>query len=385
VHRHRCRRAGLVHRDGIVRRRRDLPLELGPRDDQRHRAGLDGDRRQHDRLGRLTANNAPLPNKPVTLSFGTASCNTTTDANGNASCSVTVPGPTGPTTTKASFAGDASFKPSTDTKPALVYANAPGGGSFVVGDKTATGSVYFWGAQWWKANALTFGNTQGGDPSAFKGWASSPATPQCGVNWSAAPGDSSKPPVGPLPAYMAVIVTDRNHKTGAVISGDTISIVIVKTNAGYANNPGHPGTGTVVATICTGGTDQQGSSPSTVDCSAKGAKCESLLANPSVPSGSTVSRGQTLSILYTDDQAIVGTPSAVLSNGQSLPVSVSATPLVKTPVYVDNNGGSKATKVQSLLSFTIPATLASGSYTILVTVVDADGDTDQWSWSVTVA
>jgi len=27
-------------------------------------------------------------------------------------------------------------------------------------------------------------------------------------------------------------------------------IVIVKTNAGYDANPGYPGTGTVVATIC---------------------------------------------------------------------------------------------------------------------------------------
>jgi len=27
-------------------------------------------------------------------------------------------------------------------------------------------------------------------------------------------------------------------------------MVVVKTNPGYKNNPGHPGTGTVVAQIC---------------------------------------------------------------------------------------------------------------------------------------
>ena len=41
----------------------------------------------------------------------------------------------------------------------LVYAVAPGSGAFVVGDKTATGSVSFWGAQWWKVNTLTDGYT----------------------------------------------------------------------------------------------------------------------------------------------------------------------------------------------------------------------------------
>jgi len=339
--------------------------------------------------GTLSAYGHPLAGEPITLSFGTASCTPAqpTDASGTATCSVTVPGPSGTTTTSASFAGDSKFAGATDNKPALVYAYAPGGGSFVVGDKTATGSVYFWGSQWWKQNALSAGDKQAVDPGAFKGFAANPSTPQCGVNWSTSPGNSTPPPAGPLPAYMAVIVTDRNHKApGHIISGDTVSIVIVKTDAGYRGDPGHPGTGTVVATICTGGTDNggtgSGGSDTSVDCTVKGTKCESLLANPSVASGSTVTAGQTLSILYTDDQPI-GTVTSVSINGAALPYTVTATSGQK-PVYVDAYGGSKATKYQSLISFEVPDGYPSGTYTINVTVQDGDGDYDVYTWSVSL-
>jgi hypothetical protein len=40
------------------------------------------------------------------------------------------------------------------------------------------------------------------------------------------------------------------HRAGSTISGDTEHLVIVKTNPGYAPNPGHAGTGTVVAQVC---------------------------------------------------------------------------------------------------------------------------------------
>ena len=49
---------------------------------------------------------------------------------------------------------------------------------------------------------------------------------------------------------MAVIVSSSISKAGSTISGNTVQEVIVKTNPGYAPNPGHAGTGTVVATIC---------------------------------------------------------------------------------------------------------------------------------------
>jgi hypothetical protein len=125
---------------------------------------------------------------------------------------------------------------------------APGGGSFVIGDQSSAigSSVEFWGAQWARMNSLSGGPA----PRSFKGFAESPQTPACGTNWTADPGNSTPPPKGPLPAVMAVIVTSVATKSGNTISGDTLHIVIVKTDTGYAPNPGHAGTGTVLLMVC---------------------------------------------------------------------------------------------------------------------------------------
>jgi uncharacterized repeat protein (TIGR01451 family) len=130
----------------------------------------------------------------------------------------------------------------------LGFAFAPGGGSFVIGDQNAaTGnSVMFWGAQWAKNNPTSGGSA----PRSFKGFAENPTTPSCGVAWMTDPGNSTPPPDGPLPTFMAVIVTSSVGKDGSQISGDTVHIVVVKTDPGYAANPGHAGTGTVVAVVC---------------------------------------------------------------------------------------------------------------------------------------
>jgi len=130
----------------------------------------------------------------------------------------------------------------------LGFAFAPGGGSFVIGDQNAaTGaSVTFWGAQWAKKNPTSGGSA----PRSFKGFAEDPTTPSCGVAWTTDPGNSTPPPDGPLPTFMAVIVTSSVDKDGSEISGTTVHIVVVKTNPGYASNPGHAGTGTVVAVVC---------------------------------------------------------------------------------------------------------------------------------------
>lgn len=120
----------------------------------------------------------------------------------------------------------------------LVYAFA-GTGAFVVGDQSDTGSVTFWGAQWAKANSISGGAAS----SSFKGYADNVT----GSSWSTAPGNSSQPPAGPLPAYMGVIVTSSTSKSGSTISGNVVKIVVVQTNGGYDANPGHPGTGIVVA------------------------------------------------------------------------------------------------------------------------------------------
>jgi hypothetical protein len=128
----------------------------------------------------------------------------------------------------------------------------PVGGTFVVGDLTvgslsqATGkTVMFWGAQWQKQNQLS----AGGAPSAFKGFEDSLASPVCGTSWTSRPGNSTPPPAT-TPAYMAVIVSSAITKSGSTIAGDTLHIVIVKTDPGYEGNPGHAGTGTIVGVVC---------------------------------------------------------------------------------------------------------------------------------------
>jgi hypothetical protein len=130
----------------------------------------------------------------------------------------------------------------------LVFAFAPGGGAFVIGDNNSANrtSVTFWGAKWWKLNSLTGGSA----PASFKGFAEAPTTPACSTGWSTDTGNSTPPPAGPLPAFMGVIVTSSATQSGSIDSGNTVHIVVVQTKPGYQPNPGHPGTGTVVAQVC---------------------------------------------------------------------------------------------------------------------------------------
>jgi hypothetical protein len=149
-------------------------------------------------------------------------------------------------TTKITDVGGSTATTSCST---LAFAFPPGGGSFVIGDRNAAvgNTVTFWGAQWAKINSLSGGNA----PAAFKGFAEKPLNPACNINWSADTGSSTPPPAGPLPAFMGVIVTSSASQAGSTISGNTVHIVVVQTNPGYAPNAGHAGTGTVVAvTAC---------------------------------------------------------------------------------------------------------------------------------------
>ena len=122
--------------------------------------------------------------------------------------------------------------------------------AFVIADtEDAVGTnVTFWSAQWAKANVPS----KGPAPSSFKGFANetSSSQPACGGSWTSDPGNSSGPPPGPLPQYLAVLVSSSVTKSGANISGNIVHIVVVKTNPGYSNDPGHTGTGTVVSFIC---------------------------------------------------------------------------------------------------------------------------------------
>ena len=147
---------------------------------------------------------------------------------------------------KAEFAGDAFYLPSSDGANTIVFAFLASG-SFVVGDQSATGAVTFWGSTWSKVNSLS-GRAA---PDAFKGFAATTSVkpPACGSTWTTGPGNSSDPPAT-IPAYMAVLVAGSIQKSGSTISGNVPSIVIVQTNPGYGPNPGHAGTGMVVATLC---------------------------------------------------------------------------------------------------------------------------------------
>jgi hypothetical protein len=188
----------------------------------------------------------------ATIDWGDSSSSSGTVSPGTGSGPYTVSGThtyssTGTFTIKTTIKDDGGSQ-TVATCNSLVFAFAPGGGSFAIGDKnSATGTkVTFWGAQWWKLNSLSGGAA----PAAFKGFAKNPATPACGTGWSTDPGNSAPPPNGPLPAHMAVIVTSKTTKSGSQISGNTPHIVVVKTDPGYQPNPGHEGTGTVEAQVC---------------------------------------------------------------------------------------------------------------------------------------
>ena len=173
--------------------------------------------------------------------------NGVTDANGHAPFSYSS-AVTGTDTHRASITNLAGTIQS-NTVIVIWLAYAPGGGAFVISDRENVqgGPVYWWGAQWWKKDPLSTGLA----PAAFKGYEKSNLTPWCGQTWTTRPGNSPPPPrTVPVNANMLVIVSAHVTQKGPVISGDIVHIVLVRTNAGYAPNPGHPGTGTIVSTIC---------------------------------------------------------------------------------------------------------------------------------------
>ena len=196
----------------------------------------------------------PIGGRTLTLTLGSGlgsqNCLTSpTDASGNAQCtvpSVTVTQGTQPV--RAEFAGDGYYLPSADSTENVIIFAFPSRGIFILGDKTIPApAVTFWGAQWAKQNMLT----GGGAPSSFKGFADNTSSkpPACGGTWTTSPGNSSSP-VDSVPAYMGTAVSTSITKNGSTISGNITKIVVVVTDPGYASNPGHPGTGTIIATYC---------------------------------------------------------------------------------------------------------------------------------------
>ncbi len=200
----------------------------------------------------------PIQGRTLTLTLGSGgigsqTCATgPTDIAGNARCTVASVSVTqGSQPVKADFAGNGYYLPSSDSSKSVIIFAFPSSGIFVLGDRTssAAGSspVMFWGSQWAKQNTLS----GGGAPSAFKGFADTTSSrpPACGGTWTTAPGNSSAP-VDPLPAYMGTAVTTAITKNGSTIAGNITRIVVVVTAPGYESNPGHPGTGVIIATYC---------------------------------------------------------------------------------------------------------------------------------------
>jgi Bacterial Ig-like domain (group 3) len=195
----------------------------------------------------------PIAGRIVSITIGSGgsaqTCSGVTNAGGTATCSILVNQPLGPgLPIHAAFAGDAFYLPSSDDATALVFAFLDHG-TFAVGDGNATTgtAVTFWGARWAALNTLS----GGGAPASFKGFGDQTSTtpPACGGTYKARPGNSGKPPDS-VPSFMAVAVSSQVKKSGSNISGNIIHIVIVQTDAGYQSNPGHPGTGKIVAQFC---------------------------------------------------------------------------------------------------------------------------------------
>ena len=197
----------------------------------------------------------PIAGRTLTLGLGVQTCTGTTDASGNASCTLTFTGALGSEALSATFAGDAYYLSSSDTsKTAIVFA-FPSRGAFTLGNTTAatagSSTVTWWADNWNLLNSLTGGPA----PSSFKGFAASvhlptgtpPAT--CGGNWQTLPGNSP-PPTSGVPSYMGVLVTGKVVKSGNGVAGNTTHIVVVKVNPGYAPNPSNHGTGKIVAVFC---------------------------------------------------------------------------------------------------------------------------------------
>ncbi len=204
-----------------------------------------------------TSDTASPVGQAITLALGANSCVATVLLGGDASCTVPVTVALGPEPLSATFGGDTYYLPSADTgKTAIVFA-MPSGGAFLLGDGTVAAAgpsttVTWWGAKWAGLNTIS----GGGAPSAFKGFANTlvglpTSTPpgSCSGTFGSSGGNSSSPPAT-VPSYMGVLVTGSVTKQGSDVNGSWSHITVVKVAPGYAANPGHAGTGTVVATYC---------------------------------------------------------------------------------------------------------------------------------------
>src|SRR6267378_5098390 len=135
-----------------------------------------------------------------------------------------------------------------------IFAFATGrGAAFVIGDLEAGlgNHVTWWSSQWANINLMSGGTP----PNSMKGFAGFEDNflglppPNCGGSWSTDTGNSTPPPPS-VPKFMGVIVSSMVTQSGSVISGNIKQVVVVRTDPGYAPDPGHTGTGTEIAIVC---------------------------------------------------------------------------------------------------------------------------------------
>jgi len=191
----------------------------------------------------------------VTFTLDGQTCSGVTDAAGDVSCTINVSGSLGPKTITAVFAGDDYYLGSSDSAQVMVF-SFPSRGAFTLGDLTAAGAgsstVTWWSHSWSSLNNLSGGTA----PASFKGFAANVTTLPaisppgvCGTSFTTRTGNSGQPPDS-VPSYMGVVVASSVTQSGSTVSGNWASIVVVHTDPGYGPNPGHPGTGQIVATFC---------------------------------------------------------------------------------------------------------------------------------------
>lgn len=189
----------------------------------------------------------PIVGRTVTFAVGGSSATGTTDSGGTASA--TLPLSPGKYALSASFAGDGYYQAANASAQTL-YVYQPtqfviwGGNPPIPSGQPANvaiGQDYtFWGAQW--AKQVQGGDFQGN--SSFKGYADS----ESGNTWTGNSGNSSNPPAS-MSSYIGVIVTTQASMSGGTTSGNVVEVAVLQVDnpASYAPDPGHDGTGTLVA------------------------------------------------------------------------------------------------------------------------------------------
>ncbi len=219
----------------------------------------------------LTTDGSPLGGRAVLMTLGSGtsaqSCTGTTNAAGNASCTIAAVKQTaGSVPIAVTFTGDAYYRPASAAGTETTAA-APDSGGFVIGDISAGtppstlpaysmsngNQVNFWGAQLWKTNQYSGVNSA---PASMKGYIDNAPSILgyqpgygCGQTWTSDPGNSSHPP-STIPVNMVVVVSTHINQSGSTESGDIKHVVVVSVAPGYGPAPGHGGYGKIIAWLC---------------------------------------------------------------------------------------------------------------------------------------